>query len=58
VTDVLRQLAARQQGVFAVWQLRAAGLSEDAVRHRVAGLRRLHDGVFLTGDAPVVRVQG
>jgi very-short-patch-repair endonuclease len=57
VNDVLRQLAADQHGIVAVWQLRAAGLSPDAVRHRVARLRRLHDGVFLTGDAPVSRLQ-
>jgi very-short-patch-repair endonuclease len=57
VKYVLRQLAARQHGVVAVWQLRRAGLSKDAVRHQTAGMRSLHDGVFLTGEAPVTRVQ-
>ena len=51
------ELATGQHGVVAVWQLRAAGLSADAVGHRVAGLRRLHDGVFVTGHAPVSQVQ-
>ena len=43
--------------MVAVWQLRAAGLSSEGVRHRAADLRRLHDGVYLTGHAPVSRVQ-
>src|SRR3954454_18814171 len=55
--DVLRQLAAGQAGCVASWQLRSAGWSWDAIRHRTRDLRRLHDGVFLTGDAPVTRLQ-
>jgi very-short-patch-repair endonuclease len=55
--DVLRTIAARQAGCVASWQLRRAGLSWDAIRHRTHGLRRLHDGVYLTGDAPVTRLQ-
>jgi len=55
--DVLRVLAARQAGCVASWQLRNAGWSWDAIRHRTRGLRRLHDGVFVTGDAPVTRLQ-
>jgi len=55
--DVLRVLAARQAGCVASWQLRNAGWSWDAIRHRTPGLRRLHDGVFVTGDAPVTRLQ-
>jgi very-short-patch-repair endonuclease len=57
MNDVLRLIAARQAGCFASWQLRRAGLSWNAIRHRTRGLRRLHDGVFLTGDAPVTRLQ-
>jgi very-short-patch-repair endonuclease len=57
MNDVLRVLAARQAGCVASWQLRRAGLSWDAIRHRTRSLRRLHDGVFLTGDAPVTRLQ-
>lgn len=57
MNDVLRQLAAGQAGCVASWQLRRAGLSRHAIAHRTRGLRRLHDGVFLTGDAPVTRLQ-
>jgi very-short-patch-repair endonuclease len=57
MNDVLRVLAGRQAGCVASWQLRGAGLSWDAIRHRTRHLRRLHDGVFLTGDAPVTRLQ-
>ena len=55
--DVLRDIAARQSGCVAAWQLRRAGLSWHAIRHRTRDLRRLHDGVFLTGDAPMTRLQ-
>jgi hypothetical protein len=51
MNDVLRQLAAGQAGCVATWQLRGAGLSMNAIRHRPRDLRRIHDGVFLTGDA-------
>src|SRR4051812_28466759 len=57
MNDVLRLIAARQTGCVASWQLRSAGWSWDAIRHRTRGLRRLHDGVYLTGDAPVTRLQ-
>jgi very-short-patch-repair endonuclease len=55
--DVLRQIAARQAGCVASWQLRRAGWSWHAIAHRTRGLRRLHDGVYVTGDAPVTRLQ-
>src|SRR3954471_17780854 len=55
--DVLRLIAARQAGCVACWQLRDADWSWNAIRHRTRGLRRLHDGVFVTGDAPVTRLQ-
>jgi very-short-patch-repair endonuclease len=55
--DVLRLMASRQAGCVAAWQLRGAGLSPKAIRHGTRDLRRLHDGVFLTGDAPVTRLQ-
>ena len=54
---VLRAIAAGQAGCVATWQLLAAGWSRDAVRHRTRGLRRLHEGVYVTGDAPVTRLQ-
>jgi very-short-patch-repair endonuclease len=55
--DVLRVIAARQVGCVAAWQLLDAGLSRKAIRYRTRDLRRLHDGVFLTGEAPVTRMQ-
>src|SRR3954470_19896356 len=55
--DVLRVIAARQAGCVASWQLREGGLSWKTIRHGTRGLRRLHDGVHLTGDAPVTRLQ-
>jgi very-short-patch-repair endonuclease len=55
--DVLRKLAAAQAGCVAVWQLRNAGWSRSKVRHGTRGLRELHDGVYVTGDAPITRLQ-
>lgn len=46
-------LAARQHGVVAAWQLAADGMTWAAIRHRTGGLRELHDGVFVTGHAPI-----
>jgi very-short-patch-repair endonuclease len=47
------RVAARQGGVVSVPQLRAAGLREGAVRHRVlqGRLVRLHRGVYAVGHA-------
>lgn len=47
----------RQEGVFAVWQLRRAGWSEAKARHAVRGLREIHHGVRVTGDAPLTERQ-
>src|SRR3954452_25191068 len=47
--DVLRRIAAGQAGCVASWQLRRADWSWDAIRHRTRDVRRLHDGVFVTG---------
>jgi hypothetical protein len=55
--DVLRRIAAGQAGCVAAWQLRAADWSWDAIRHRTQDLRRLHEGVYVTGDAPITRLQ-
>jgi very-short-patch-repair endonuclease len=48
-------VAARQQGVITIAQLLEAGLSHDAVAHRVrrGWLRRLHRGVYLVGPLEV-----
>jgi very-short-patch-repair endonuclease len=55
--DVLRRIAAAQAGCVASWQLRKADVSWKAIRHGTRDLRRLHDGVFVTGDAPITRLQ-
>jgi len=55
--DVLRREAAMHGGVVSAWLLLRAGMTRDAVLHHTAGLHQLHDGVWLTGDAPVTRRQ-
>lgn len=50
-------LRARQEGAFSVWQLRQAGWSQSRARHAVRGLREFHDGVYVTGDAPLTERQ-
>src|SRR3954465_2258694 len=55
--DVLRLMASEQAGCVASWQLRGAGLSWKTIEYRTRDLRRLHDGVFVTGDAPITRLQ-
>lgn len=51
------ELAGRQQGAVARWQLLAAGIGEGAVDHRVARgiLRPIHRGVYLVGHAAPAR---
>jgi hypothetical protein len=51
------ELSGRQWGVVALAQLRAAGLSDDAVQRRVrAGrLHRLHHGVYAVGHTVLKR---
>lgn len=55
--DVLRERARRQEGVVADWQLRGAGLTRAAIRHRTRGLLEVQDGVYLTGEAAPTRRQ-
>ena len=43
----------QQRGVVAVWQLVDDGCSEDTIRHAAKQLRRVHDGVYLSGHAPL-----
>lgn len=52
--DALRTL---QHGVFAVWQLLAAGWSPARIRHATRNLRQVHEGVYVTGDAPLTEMQ-
>lgn len=51
------ELAARQFGVLAHWQLLEAGWSRKRIAHARRGLRSLHDGVWVTGAAPVTDIQ-
>lgn len=55
----LRRLAAGQADVVSAWQLRAAGWTEEKVRHHVrrGGWRALHRGVYVLTQAPVTRTQ-
>ncbi|MDP9347145.1 MAG: DUF559 domain-containing protein [Actinomycetota bacterium] len=48
----LRRRAARQEGVVA-----SDGMTWAGVRHQVRHLRELHDGVYVTGDAPITQRQ-
>src|SRR5213083_1966840 len=47
----IAELARRQHGVVARWQLAELGLSSDAISHRIASgrLHRLHPGVYAVG---------
>lgn len=51
---MISKLAAGQHGVIARWQLLAAGISDDAIAHRVAvrRLHRLHGGVVAISERP------
>jgi putative AbiEi antitoxin of type IV toxin-antitoxin system len=53
VDAAIAQLAARQHGVVAIWQLLSLGLSASAVRTRVAAgkLHRVHRGVYSVGHS-------
>ena len=44
---------AEQRGVVAVWQLVAEGHEEWSVDDAMAKLRQVHDGVYLSGHAPI-----
>jgi len=47
------KLLQRQEGVVATWQLRRAGLTRGAALHLVGRMRRIHDGVYVSGHAPL-----
>lgn len=51
------EMAFRQHGCVARWQLVAAGWSTGRCEHSLGGLRRVHDGVYVTGHAPLSPAQ-
>jgi very-short-patch-repair endonuclease len=56
----MAELARRQHGVVARWQLAEIGLCNDAICHRIAGgrLHRLHAGVYAVGHLALPREGG
>lgn len=54
---LLDKLAGRQAGCVARWQLLNGGWSTRRCDRALAGLRRLQDGVCVTGHAPVTPLQ-
>jgi hypothetical protein len=54
---IIAQLAARQHGVVAWWQLRAAGITRGELEVRIATgrLHRLHQGVYAVGHTALTR---
>ncbi|MBJ7328267.1 MAG: DUF559 domain-containing protein [Solirubrobacteraceae bacterium] len=50
-------LRTRQHGTFSIWQLRRAGWSRKRATHATRGLREVHHGVYVTGDAPLTAMQ-
>jgi very-short-patch-repair endonuclease len=55
----VRELAAGQDDVVAAWQLLAAGLTREAIVHRVckSGWRVVHAGVYALNSAPLTQRQ-
>jgi very-short-patch-repair endonuclease/predicted transcriptional regulator of viral defense system len=51
IDRVIAELAERQHGVVAVWQLEARGIAYDAIRYRArtGRLHRIHHGVYAVG---------
>lgn len=49
----MRPVARDLDGLVSVWLLRHAGWTASAIRHRTRGMRRLHDGVYVTGEGPL-----
>jgi hypothetical protein len=47
----LRLLGARQDDIVGTWQLVERGWTPSAIKHRTAGFQRIHDGVFMLGQA-------
>lgn len=54
---LLQTLARGQDGCVARWQLVAGGWTSSRCDHALKDLRRVYDGVYVTGYAPVTAVQ-
>lgn len=54
---LFEELARRQEGVVARWQLVGGGWPPGRCDRALAGLRRLYDGVYVTGHAPIGPLQ-
>lgn len=50
-------LAAKQDDIVSIWQLRPKGWTLAATKHRLSGYQRLHAGVYLLGQAPATQRQ-
>lgn len=57
VHPLIEARLARQRGTVASWQARADGVSPDAIRHAVAQLRTIHDGVHASGHEELTQLQ-
>lgn len=53
----IEDLAERQEGCLARWQLVAARWPSDRCDRALRPLRRVHDGVYVTGHAPLTQLQ-
>lgn len=53
----IKRLAASQDDLVAVWQLRQDGWTTKQIECRTAGLERVHDGVFRTSAAAMTDLQ-
>src|SRR3954467_9056576 len=51
------QLLSTQASLVACWQMLAAGMSVEEVRHFCRLARRVGDGVYMTGHGPMTREQ-
>lgn len=54
---LIERRLAHQRGTVASWQARADGVSPDAVRHAIAHLRTIHDGVHASGHEELSQLQ-
>ncbi|MDO9357055.1 MAG: hypothetical protein Q7T55_25380 [Solirubrobacteraceae bacterium] len=51
--ESIEQLLTAQRGLLAVWQLSDAGHSHKTIECQTRGMRQVHDGMYLSGHAPI-----